>query len=632
MKKIYTFLLLIVVCTTVATAQNKDTKKADDLYDKLLYTDAAEAYQKLLKDGKAGRYVFERLGNSYYYLNDTKKAETYYRRVVKGKDVDAETVYNYAQVLKANGKYSDYTTYMQQFAEMKPNDSRAMEFMKSPNFVPTLAEAEAKFSATNLKDINTEYSEFGGTVVGKNFYFSSARNTTRKKYGWNEEPFLDIYKADIVGGTVKNATLVEGGDLNTKYHEGNVAISPDGKRMYFDRNDYFNGDYETSESGINQINLYYAENIDGVWRGIQSVPFNNSEYSTGHPALSPDGNTLYFVSDMPGGKGMSDIYKVAVNKDGSLGTPVRLGDHINTEGKEVFPSVDSNGTLYFSSNGHMGLGGLDVFAAEASGSDFETPKNLGSGVNSADDDFAFTYDPATKEGYVSSNRKGGKGSDDIYAVKEIEIPCNVTINVQVMDEYTDTPIAGARVDLYDAFENKISSKTTGDDGKVDFLAECDKEHVIQALTKGYEPNAITETKGKAKEVRNSMLELRPIEAIIVDDKVQLDPILFDLGKHNIKPQAAFELDKLIAIMQKYPKMKIKVEAHTDNRGNDASNLELSERRAQATVQYVISKGIDASRISGEGFGETKPAVDCGTNCSDAEYQKNRRSEFIIVER
>jgi len=435
-----------------------------------------------------------------------------------------------------------------------------------------------------------------------------------------------------VGGTVKNATLVEGGDLNTKYHEGNVAISPDGKRMYFDRNDYFNGDYETSESGINQINLYYAENIDGVWRGIQSVPFNNSEYSTGHPALSPDGNTLYFVSDMPGGKGMSDIYKVAVNKDGSLGTPVRLGDHINTEGKEVFPSVDSNGTLYFSSNGHMGLGGLDVFAAEASGSDFETPKNLGSGVNSADDDFAFTYDPATKEGYVSSNRKGGKGSDDIYAVKEIEIPCNVTINVQVMDEYTDTPIAGARVDLYDAFENKISSKTTGDDGKVDFLAECDKEHVIQALTKGYEPNAITETKGKAKEVRNSMLELRPIEAIIVDDKVQLDPILFDLGKHNIKPQAAFELDKLIAIMQKYPKMKIKVEAHTDNRGNDASNLELSERRAQATVQYVISKGIDASRISGEGFGETKPAVDCGTNCSDAEYQKNRRSEFIIVER
>ena len=215
MKKIYTILFLLAISTTISTAQNKDTKKADELYKRLQYTDAAEAYQKLLKKGKGSRYVFEQLGNSYYYINDTKKAETYYKRVVKGRKVNAETVYNYAQSLKSNGKFSDYNDAMKQFAELAPNDSRAVEFMKNPNYVPKLMEKNAKFSATNMKDINTEYSEFGGTMVGKDFYFSSARNTSRRKYGWNEQPYLDIYKAEDVGGTIKNADLLDNKQINT---------------------------------------------------------------------------------------------------------------------------------------------------------------------------------------------------------------------------------------------------------------------------------------------------------------------------------------------------------------------------------------------------------------------------------
>ena len=265
MKKIYTLFLIFTVTLTVA--QNKDTKKADQLYHRMAYVDAAEAYQKLLKKGKADRYVFEQLANSYYFINDTKKAETYYKRVVKGKKVNPETVYNYAQSLKANGKYSDYNEAMKTFAELAPTDSRAVDFMKNPNYVPQIMEDFARFEAKNLEDINTEYSEFGGITVGKDFYFSSARNTTRKKYQWNEQPFLDIYKAEHVGNTVKNATLLEG-DVNTKYHEGNVAITPDGKRIYFDRNDYFNGKYDKDDEGINQINLYYSEWVDGGWKAI----------------------------------------------------------------------------------------------------------------------------------------------------------------------------------------------------------------------------------------------------------------------------------------------------------------------------------------------------------------------------
>ena len=631
MKKIYTILLLIAVSTTIVSAQNSKTKKADNLYDRLAYTDAAQAYQKVLKRGTTDVYVFERLANCYYFINDTKKAEMYYKRVAKSKDANPEAIYNYAQTLKANGKFSDYNTWMKNFAKLSPNDTRVKEFMKNPNYIPKIMDDMARYTATNMEDINSEYADFGGIVYGKDFYFASGRNTSRKTYQWNEEPYLEIYKATNVGGTMKNAELLNG-DVNTKYHESNAVISADGKRMYFDRNDYFEGDYDKSANGINQINLYYAENIDGKgWSGVVSAPFNNNEYSTGHPALSQDGNTLYFVSDMPGGKGGSDIYMVAINSDGSLGTPKRLGDNINTEGKELFPYLDSNGTLYFSSNGHMGLGGLDVFYAEAQGDGFDVVNNLGKGVNSSADDFAYKYDPTSQSGYVSSNREGGMGSDDIYMVEAVEIPCEVTIAVLVINENTNAVVAGARVDLYDTMGNRLSTKTSNVDGMVSFKAACDQAHEVQGVLADFESNASKVAPANDQKV-SATIALKPIEEIIVEDQIVLNPILFDLDKSNIKAQAAFELDKVVSVMNKYPEMVIAVGAHTDSRATDAYNLRLSEARAQSTVQYIISKGISGKRISGKGYGESQPKVSCGDTCSEAEHQLNRRSEFTIVNR
>ncbi|KJJ38481.1 OmpA family protein [Aequorivita vladivostokensis] len=628
MNKIYTILLLIAVSSTMAFAQNSKTKKADQYYDRLQYTDAAEAYQKLLNKGEGSTYVFTRLGNSYYFINDTKKAETYYKRVVKRKDVAAETVYNYAQSLKANGKFADYNTYMKQFAEMKPNDSRAVAFMKNPDYLPEIIDENAqKYAATNLDALNSKYSDFGGTVVGSDFYFTSARNTSRKKYGWNEEPFLDIYMASVVGGTVKGESLLKG-DVNTKYHESTLAITADGKRMYFDRNDYYNGKYKKSEEGINELNIYYAENVNGEWKDVKPVPFNDREYSTSHPALSPDGSTLYFTSDRPGGKGQADIYKVSISKDGTFGTPVNLGDNINTEGKEGFPFVDSNGTLYFSSDAHLGMGGLDVFAAAANGDGFGEVRNLGLGVNSSDDDFAFVYYPATEEGYVSSNRKGGKGSDDIYKIQKMQ---SCELLALVVDAETGAALSGARVDLFDSKENKLKSQTTDTNGKATIAVACNQAHVLQAFMDGYESNAETIAAQRSGE-KNVRIALRPIDQIVEGEMVKLNPILFDFDKHNIKPQAAFELDKLVELMKKNPDMVIKVEGHTDNRGSDAYNMDLSDRRAKSTVQYVISKGIAKDRISGQGFGESRPAADCGSTCTEAQHQQNRRSDFIVVKK
>ncbi|EDM45509.1 outer membrane protein, peptidoglycan-associated lipoprotein [unidentified eubacterium SCB49] len=630
MKKTVTFLLLLAISTSAMIAQNKDTKKADGYYDRLAYTDAADEYQKLLKKNKGDRYVYERLANSYFFINDTKKAETFYKRVVKGRKVDAETVFNYAQSLKANGKYAESNEWMKKFAAMKPNDNRAISFLKNPDYLPQLLEKKAKFSATNLTDLNSKYSDFGGFMIGKDFYFASARNTARKTYDWNDEPFLDIYKASQVGKeAIKDETLLDG-EVNTKYHESSVVITQDGKRMYFDRNDYNDGDYEKNEEGINQINLYYAENVNGVWKDVQLAPFNSSEFSTGHPALSPDGNTLYFSSDRPGGQGMSDIYQVSILEDGTFGNPTPVVGNINTEGTDAFPYVDSNGTLYFASNGHLGLGGLDVFYAESKGNGFAKVKNMGNVVNSMDDDFAFVFDGNTQEGFVSSNRKGGKGSDDIYKVKQLEPLCDATATVVVIDANTKKPIAGARVDFYDTLENKIGTLTSVSNGTTTFDTTCDVAYVSQAVMKDYESNSVNVPAGHDENVRVT-IALKPIEDIIKEDKIVLNPIYFDYDKHNIKPQAAFELDKVVTLMKKYPTMVVRAESHTDSRATEAYNLALSNRRAQATVQYIISKGVDEARISGVGKGESTPINSCGDKCTDEQHSKNRRSEFTIVE-
>ena len=629
MNKIYTILLLIAVGTTMATAQNKNTEKADQKYDRLQYVDAAEAYEKLLKDGEKTTYVYERLGNSYFFINDTQKAELNYAQAIDGEGIGAETVYNYAQSLKANRKVDLYNKFMRIFADLAPNDSRAKAFMQNPNYLPKITDTTAqKYHVKNLEEVNSKFSDFGGTVMGNDFYFSSARdNTSGDVYGWNEEPYLDIYKAPITDGEVKRAGQLKG-DVNTKYHESTIAISADGKRMYFDRNDYYAGKYKKSSNGINQLNIYYAENENGTWKNIKSVSFNDKEYSNNHPALSPDGKTLYYAGNRPGGIGKADIYKVAINEDGTFGVPKNLGDIVNTEGNEGFPFVDENGTLYFSSDGHLGMGGLDVYAAKAEGDAFGKPENLGIGVNSRADDFAFTYYPKTKDGYVSSNRGGGKGSDDIYTLIKTDV-CD--LNVIVVDASTNLPISGARVDLFDDRENKLKSQNTDTDGKSLITADCSQNHVVQAFMEGYESNSVTvpSSNDSEKEIR---ITLRPIDQIVDNDMVKLNVILFDFDKHNIKPQAAFELDKLVELMKKNPEMVIKVEGHTDNRGSDAYNMNLSDRRALNTVQYVISKGIAKERITGKGFGESRPAVDCGANCTEAQHQQNRRSDFIIVKK
>ena len=632
MKNLKTLLFITLMGSLSLTAQNKDTKKADKHFDRFEFVDAAEDYTKLVEKGKGDAYVYGRLAESYYNIFNTVEAERWYAKALDASETDdPEVVYNYSQMLKANGKYEESNQQMERFASMRPSDDRAMAYKANPNYLPKILEQGKKFNLQNA-DFNSEQSDFGGTLHDGKLWVTSGRNNSRKTYGWNDQPFLDVYSMTKNSDGSYQAAELANNKINTKYHEGLVTFTPDGKTMYFSRESYFEKDYEKdslSKVRYSQLYLFKATKLGDDWDTVESLSINSENYSVKNPAVSPDGSTLYFASNMPDGYGGFDIYKATINDDGTIGEPVNMGQKINTEGQEMFPYVSSNNTLYFSSNGHLGLGGLDVFYTKEVDGKWTPIRNVGIPVNSNADDFAFTIDEETEEGFVSSNREGGKGSDDIYFVKKLQPLCDVMILATVLDDKTREPISGAAVSLFDAEGNKVVSRTTNTEGVAEFMVECEQDTELEVVMDGFESKKVP-VAGSGEEEVNVQISLDPIEKIIVADKVELNPIFFEFDKSNITAEAAFELDKLVQVMNKYPEMVIKATSHTDNRGPDSYNMALSDRRAKTTVQYVISKGIDASRISGVGMGESEPRIDCASGCTKEQHADNRRSEFIIV--
>lgn len=620
MKNLY-ILFSFILATSCLLAQNKDTKKADKLFDQYKYIAATEEYQKLVDKEKADGYVYKQLADSYYHIFNTTEAIKWYAKAVENNQ-DAETYYRYAQMLKAEGKYDEANTQMKKFASLSPDDQRAKVFSLNPNYIQSLLSKEKLFDIKTL-EINTDKSEFGAILVDNILYFTSARNTARKEYGWNKEPFLDIYRADYnADGTITNASAVN--KLNSKYHDGPVTFSADGNTIYFSSDSFRESSFEKDKKShlkLGRNNLYKATKDGNSWGTIISLPFNSKDYSISNPSLSMDGKTLYFSSDMPGSIGGVDIWKVAVNEDGTYGTPENLGNKINTEGKESFPFIaDDNTTLYFASSGKPGLGGLDIFKADLAKGTEAT--NLGSPVNTAKDDFAFSFNKAKNIGFISSNRDG---SDDIFGVSPV---CAVQLLALVTDAKTNAILNNATVTILNDQKNIISTQKSNGKGEVRFSVQCDKDYVIQASKDGYESGTASVVKNQQNKTIN--IALNPIEPIITDSEIILQPIYFDFDKHNITQQGASELDKLVKIMKNNDKLIVLAKSHADYRGSDQYNLALSNRRAKATVQYVISKGISAKRISGKGYGRKEPINDCKENCTEEQYAQNRRSEFLIV--
>ena len=655
MKKILRLLIITSFSLTPILAQNNSTKKADRLFDRLEYVKAAQEYLKLAEKSP-DNYVISRLADAYYNIFNTKDAEKWYAKIIND-DPDAEIIFRYAEMLKANGKYKESNVWMSKFSEIKPYDTRAIAFRNTPNYLDKIIKKGKRFNVQNLKDINTISSDFGAFTFDNALYLTSGRkqkgsqNKKYNNYTSDEEYVLDVFKYDVINDVYINETPLEA--INTKYHEGVIAFSPSGDTMYFARETYYSKSYykdsivkngSTSEQ-VSVINLYRATrctkkeitwknngncNFNKGWN-VTELEINSAYYSMKNPALSCDGKSLYFSSDMPGGFGNYDIYKSEIKDDGSLGEAINLGQKINTEEQEVFPHMCCDNTLYFSSNGHLGLGGLDVFYSKNVDGKWSNVRNVGLPVNSNSDDFAFKMGDDCTNGFVSSNRAGGVGSDDVYAVKKIKPLCDILLESIVVDTKTDLPIDAALTYVKDNTGIINNSKETSVEGLVDYMFECEDEIQLLVSKEGYESKMIDI---KLLDIDPPLLKIKldPIEELIVEEKIVLNPIYFEFDKANITNQAAFELDKLVSIMKKYPKMIIRAESHTDSRGPASYNKLLSERRAKSTAQYVISKGIDENRISGFGMGEEDPEIDCVSGCSKDEHAKNRRSEFIIVSR
>ncbi|NBB21181.1 OmpA family protein [Runella sp. CRIBMP] len=690
----------------------------------------------------------------------------------------------YAQALASNGKYDEAKEAYERYNQSQQEDSRGKEFNKLYTDVNKLSKNKASYTVESLDNINTNRAEFSPTYYKKGLVFVSARNeglNVKRVYSWNQTAFLDLYEipdlsvinskktSKLGGSTLANKTerakgvyllgadeytsptandsqipgnyrnanvngtataplqnaVIEshnmGKAINSKYHEGPVAFFKDGQRILFTRNNYLNGKYKTSKDGVNKLKLYSAESVNGNWKDLKELPFNSDEYSVGHPALSKDDKLLYFVSDMPGGFGGTDLY-VSKYDGANWSTPINLGPGVNSSGNEMFPFVDAQGNLYFASDGHAGLGGLDIFYAKLiEGVMAKKPRNLGTPINSAKDDFGLITDAERTSGFFSSNRHQGGHDDDLFRFERTGPlnPCQDII-VNVIDAETKMPLANAVVAMAGKSESDTEVKTgqTDKNGSIRLCLDPENDFVFKTTYEGYVGNSVdvaakdlditevikldiplTKIKVKSKTFTlrglvTTQKDRKPISGVKVllrnecDDSVQeavtdangtylfevpsgcdysiealkdnlgtmgskvkggetseanitmfekgdvikIENIYYDLDKSNIRTDASAELNKLVEVMNKYPKMKIEFGSHTDSRSSAKYNKILSTKRAKAAVAYIVNQGISSKRIIAAGYGESKLVNKCkdGAPCTEEEHQQNRRTEIKIL--
>jgi len=617
MKNFYSLFLILLSCSLSVQAQSGKQKKADRLYKDFAYLEATDVYKELIEKEYNVTYNSTKLGDTYMMLRSPENAVFYYGDVIEDTAISPEYYYKYAQALRGVKRYDESRQWLRKYLE---NGSGSEEIQKMLNKDEYKSKATYKLQSA---DFNTEVSDFGVFVKDDQVYFVSARaqdeKVKDKTYSWNGEPFLDIYVLDKASGNI----IPIGGDINTKLHDGPAVISPDGNTIYFTRNNYLgNKEGKRDKDKTNHLKLYSATNSGNGWAEVKELAFNSNEYSVGHPSLSDDGKTLYFTSDMPNGLGGTDIYKASIDENGNLGTPENLGEPVNTEFDETFPFMDTDGTLYFSSNGHAGLGLFDIFKM----TEEDGVENLGEPVNSNMDDFAYFQVSDSREGYISTNRGGG--SDDIFIFNKLN---PLIVKGQVTDAVNGNPISAATVRLMDENGEQMAFLETDEEGNYETEVARDKRFPVEAKEIEYETfeGEISTMDSDEKDEITYDIQLNPVKD--VEYLAEIDNIYFDFDKSNIRPDAATELDKLVDLMQnEYPDLVIEIGAHTDRRGSNAYNEKLAERRAKSTYDYLISKGIAEDRIiEYKGYGETKPAIDCD-RCSEQDHQLNRRSMFSVV--
>ncbi len=633
--KNYILVCIALMLSFSVFSQQGKQKRADTLFNKFSFVKAAKVYRELIQNNYNKDYATRQLADCYAYLRDPRNASRYYKNVVKQENVPVEYYYKYAQSLRGMKKYDDSQVWLKRFKD-SGGVVNANDFSKDINFITSVFGAKQQYFLDRVR-FNSKYSDFGAFEHDGKVYFASSRDegvSVKRLYGWNEQPFLDVYVTEV--GSRKNVdhTGKVKGDVNSIYHDGPVTITKNGRTMYFSRNNFTEGVEAKDKKGLTNMKIYRATLIDGEWTNIEDLSINSDDFSTQHPALNIDDTKLYFTSDRPGTRGGSDIWVVNIQPDGSLTEIQNVGDTVNTESAEGFPFINNEGVLFFSSDGHTGLGLLDIFATIKGEDDDSIVDviNLGVPVNSNKDDFSFSMNPNGITGYFASNRKGGRGSDDIYAYHREPV---LHVEGVVTDAINMNPIANSVITLFDDKGNKIANMITDENGYYQINIDRNKDYKIVASQDKYIDDYRTFT---SKNIQtelvtiNANLLLNPVPNVI--KLAELNTIYFDFNKYNIREDAALELDKIVSLMQNdYPDMVIRIESHTDSRGNLTYNDKLSIDRANSTYAYLISKGIAPERITEhQGFGERRLTNGCedGQDCEEKDHQLNRRTQFIVV--
>jgi outer membrane protein OmpA-like peptidoglycan-associated protein len=651
MKTIFITLLLFAGIGLTAGTQVKSRKelKGDKCFFIYAFEKAIDAYSHTKNLTTEGQ---RHLAESYHNIRRNAESECAYKKLVSlSEGVIPEDYYDYAMVLKNNGKIEESNNQMDTFYRLNPTDLRAADYNLHKSGLGNLQKDNGNFTVQHL-DMNTDAQDFGTSYYKNSVVFASSRAKPKmvvRKYNWNGKPYLDVYISSVENNQLKDPDNFNK-KMNGKLHDGPASFTKDGNFVAFTKNDY---DVAKKDKTV-ELQIWFSTFKDNKWSDPEPFSQNNTEYSVGQPCLSADGNTMYFTSDMPGGYGGSDIYRVTKTTGGEWGKPENLGNKINTEGDEMFPFYEeNNGVFFFSSNGRFGLGGQDIFFCALNGSEFGTVINPGVPVNSASDDFAAVIDDKAAKGYLSSDRAGGSGDDDIYSFDILKLDIGKQIRGIALDANGNS-VPKTFITLTDDQGKLLDTLTTKEDGAFTFLAASGKNFKLSGEKTGYADGVnSTNTFGTALIVNANVVlqkntpvvtEIVPavteIVPVITDLAVTaaLNSIYFDLNKYDIRPDAAKELDKIVKIMNDNPAMVVELRSYCDCRDTKEYNQVLSDNRATASADYIKKRITHPDRITGKGYGETHLVNGCdcdgdaAANCSEAEHQKNRRTEFIVIKK
>lgn len=620
---------LLIIALLLSGCAGYHIRQGNRLYDDFAYSMAIKEYQKGLsrKEFPNARI---KLAESYRKMNDLPRAEEAYAKAIQLPEAQPIYKLHYALILMKNGKYDQAKIYLDQYLSAVPSDVSAGKLRSSCDSISKWLVDSIKYTV-QTSALNSGQSNFAPVFYKDGVVFATDRDSKGKTYEWTGRPFLDLYYAKGSPDKGYSSPIGLTGDVNGIYHDGPATFTSKGDTIYFTRNNYIRK--KVKESSQEEINLkiYEAIKKDTSWINLKEFAYNSNEYSTGHPTLSSDGNTMYFVSDMPGGLGGSDIY-MSQKINGEWDKPVNMGPSINTPYNELFPVVWKDSILYFSSEGHFNFGGLDIFQSIKRSDGWSMARNAGYPLNTSYDDFGIAMNDSGTAGLFSSNRNVlNTTQDNIYSFTVNDL--RFTLEGIAVEKASQQPLKDVKIELLNTKTNKKEIAMTGPDGKFNFKLDPESKFSIVGSKDTYFTNTeVVSTMGK-KQSENMFVKLKmELERIVVNKPIVLENIYYDLDKHDIRPDAAAGLDKLVSILNDNPGISIELSSHTDSRADDHYNDILSQKRAEAAVNYIIAHGISSSRITAKGYGERQLINRCANDvpCTEEEHQQNRRTEFKVV--